>query len=54
MVLLRHLAPADPAILIAFTFEGMVSHRGGKIYDSMFPKSKTWKQMYRAMSSRTS
>jgi hypothetical protein len=53
VVLLRHLAPVVLAILIAFTFEEMLTHPSTKICDSMFHKSKMWNQMYKATSSST-
>ncbi|KAM3497494.1 hypothetical protein MY10362_009155 [Beauveria mimosiformis] len=43
----------DPAVLTTMTFKEMSMHKGGKMYDSMLLKPKTWKQMYSVMVSPT-
>ena len=41
----------DPAMLTTMTFEEMGTHPGGKMYDDMILKQKSWKEMYRVMNS---
>ncbi|KAK5152562.1 hypothetical protein LTR04_006374 [Oleoguttula sp. CCFEE 6159] len=35
------------------TFEEMSTHKGGKMYDSMMLKTKSWKQMYKILVSKS-
>lgn len=43
----------DPAMLSTMTFEEMSEHKGGSMYDSMMLKTKSWKQMYKIMISKS-
>jgi hypothetical protein len=43
----------DPAVLTTMTFKEMSEHPGGDMYESMLLKPKSWKQMYKVMTSNT-
>ena len=43
----------DPATLTTMTFEEMSQHPGGRMYDSMMLKPKSWREMYKVMVSVT-
>jgi len=43
----------DPAMLTTMTLEEMSTHPGGKMYESMILKPKSWKTMYKTMISKT-
>ncbi|KAF5530509.1 hypothetical protein FNAPI_13539 [Fusarium napiforme] len=43
----------DLAVLTTITFKEMSEHKGGEIYESMLLKPKSWKRMYKVMTSNT-